>query len=303
MAEGPRISVVIPHLNQAEALARCLASLGDQDVSADLFETIVVDNGSSLDISPTVLRFAGVRLLREPVPGPGLARNRGVADARGEILAFIDADCRADPHWLSAALAGIDAAGSSGVVGGDVRIDVCTPKRLTALEAYESVFAYRQKMYIARDGFSGTGNLAMRRGVFEAVGPFGGIGIAEDRDWGQRARAAGFHAVYVPNMIVFHPARTTMAELRIKWQRHIAHDLAAHRAKGRGGLLWSLRSGAMIASIGPHALMLLTSDRLSGIGNRLRGVAALAAIRLYRSGEMLRQIRSGGESQAAGWNR
>jgi glycosyltransferase involved in cell wall biosynthesis len=303
MAEGLRISVVIPHLNQAEALARCLTSLAEQDVPADLFETIVVDNGSALDINRTILRFAGVRLLREPAPGPGLARNRGVADARGEILAFIDADCRADPHWLSAALAGIDAAGGSGVVGGDVRIDVRTPERLTALEAYESVFAYRQQMYIARDGFSGTGNLAMRRGVFEAVGPFGGIGIAEDRDWGQRARAAGFPATYVPDMIVFHPARTTMAELRTKWQRHIAHDLAAHRAKGRGGLVWAFRSAAMIASIGPHTVMLLTSDRLSGIGNRVRGAAALASIRMYRAGEMLRQIRAGGDSLAAGWNR
>jgi glycosyltransferase involved in cell wall biosynthesis len=303
MAEGPRISVVIPHLNQAEALARCLTSLSEQDVPTHLFETIVVDNGSSIDIGPTILRFSGVRLLREFAPGPGLARNRGVADARGEILAFIDADCRADPHWLSAALADIDAAGGSGVVGGDVRIDVRAPPKLTALEAYESVFAYRQQMYIARDGFSGTGNLAMQRAAFEAVGPFGGIGIAEDRDWGQRACAAGFPAAFAPNMIVFHPARTTMAELRTKWQRHIAHDLAAHRAKGRGGLVWILRSAAMYASIAPHAVTMMTSNRLSGFGNRLRGVAALASIRRYRAGEMLRQIRAGGDSLAAGWNR
>lgn len=303
MAEGLRISVVIPHLNQPAALARCLASLAAQDLPAHLFEIIVVDNGSALDASPTIARFDSVRLLREPAPGPGLARNRGVADARGEILAFIDADCRADPHWLSSALAGIDAAGGSGVVGGDVRIDLLTPPMLTSLEAYESVFAYRQKMYISRDGFSGTGNLAMRRGVFEAVGPFGGIGIAEDREWGQRARAAGFLAAYVPEMLVFHPARTTMAELRSKWQRHIAHDLVAHRESGRGGLVWSLRSVAMIASIVPHAVMLLTSDRLSGFGNRLRGIKALASIRLFRTEEMLRQLRAKGDSLAAGWNR
>lgn len=303
MAEGLRISVVIPHLNQPAALARCLASLAAQDLPAHLFEIIVVDNGSALDVSPTIARFDPVRLLREPAPGPGLARNRGVADARGEILAFIDADCRADPHWLSSALAGIDAAGGSGVVGGDVRIDLLTPPMLTSLEAYESVFAYRQKMYISRDGFSGTGNLAMRRGVFEAVGPFGGIGIAEDREWGQRARAAGFLAAYVPEMLVFHPARTTMAELRSKWQRHIAHDLVAHRECGRGGLVWSLRSMAMIASIVPHAVMLLTSDRLSGFGNRLRGIKALASIRLFRTEEMLRQLRAKGDSLAAGWNR
>jgi glycosyltransferase involved in cell wall biosynthesis len=303
MAEMPRISVVIPHLNQSEALGRCLESLTMQTLPARYFEIIVVDNGSIESPSDILTRFENVRLLREPSPGPGLARNRGVADARGEILAFVDADCRADPHWLSSASEGLEAANSSGVVGGDVRIDVRDPPHLSALEAYESVFAYRQKLYISRDGFSGTGNLAMRRGLFEAVGPFGGIGIAEDRDWGQRARAAGIAVGYVPGMIVFHPARTTLAELRLKWQRHIAHDLAAHRAKGRGAVRWTLRSAAMIASIVPHAAMLMVSGRLSGFANRVRGICVLAAIRGYRAAEMLRQAGNKGESAAAGWNR
>jgi GT2 family glycosyltransferase len=265
-------------------------------MAADQFEIIVVDNGSKADVSGAIAHFEGVRLLREPAPGPGLARNRGVADARGEILAFVDADCRADPRWLSAALAGLEQG--SGVVGGDVRIDVAALPALTALEAYESVFAYRQQLYIARDGFSGTGNLAMRRGIFEAVGPFGGIGIAEDRDWGQRARKAGISVAYVPEMIVFHPARTTMAELRLKWQRHIAHDFAAHRSGGGSTSSWAIRSAAMIVSIVPHTFMLL-----SGIRNRLRGVGILASIRLYRAAEMLRQARAPHESAAASWNR
>ncbi len=299
----PRISVIVPHMNQPDALGRCLASLAAQSIGVDAFEVIVVDNGSRDDCSGVVAGFDGGRLLHEPEPGPGPARNTGVAAARGAILAFVDADCRAHPGWLSAAVAGLEAAGSQDVVGGDVRIDVGDAQRLTPLEAYESVFAYRQKMYIARDGFSGTGNLAMRRERHADVGPFAGIAIAEDRDWGQRARAMGIGIGYVPDMVVYHPARRTMAELQQKWQRHIAHDLASHRAANRPGWLWNLKSAAMIASIVPHAAMLLTSDRLSGLANRLRGIGVLAQIRVWRAVEMRRQARGFGESEAAGWNR
>jgi len=73
------------------------------------------------------------------------------------------------------------------VVGGDVRIAVANPRRLTHLEAYESIFAYRQQEYIETMGFSGTGNLAVGREDFERIGPFAGIEVAEDRDWGRRA--------------------------------------------------------------------------------------------------------------------
>ena len=83
---------------------------------------------------------------------------------------------------------------------------------ITALEAYESVFAYRFKLYIEEHGFSGTGNLVVRRADFKTIGPFRGIEVAEDIDWGQRARAAGYTFVYVPEMIVFHPARESIQE-------------------------------------------------------------------------------------------
>jgi GT2 family glycosyltransferase len=299
--ELPPVTVVIPHLNQHEALGRCLASIAAQDYPQARIELIIVDNGSREPCDAVVARFPGARLLHEPAPGPGLARNAGVASASHAHLAFIDADCRADPQWLRTAMTAL-LASDSGVVGGDVRIDVVRPPHLTALEAYESVFAYRQKLYIDRDGFSGTGNLAMRRDVFDRVGPFAGIGIAEDYDWGRRARALGHPARYVPGMIVFHPARTTMAQLEAKWRRHIAHDLAERRARGGGGLKWTLKALAMLASIVPHSAKIALSPHVKGPGNIARGIIALAQIRWFRCLEMLRQAR--GSANAAGeWNR
>ena len=59
------------------------------------------------------------------------------------------------------------------------------------MEAFESVYAYLQKKYIEEDGFSGTGNLVVSRMDFRTVGPFKGIQVPEDMDWGRRALAAG----------------------------------------------------------------------------------------------------------------
>lgn len=298
----PAASIIIPHLNQPEALTRCLESLVAQPCSEGQLEIIVVDNGSRTSPACLASQFPHVRWLSESEPGPGLARNCGVKAAMADRLLFIDADCRADPHWVQSALAGLAAAGANAVCGGDVRIDVMDPARLSAIEAYESIFAYRQQQYIAREGFSGTGNLAMHRSVFDAVGPFGGIGIAEDRDWGQRALALGFVTHYVADMIIYHPARRDFMELTEKWRRHIAHDLARDRSQGRSAISWYIKALLMIVSVVPHAIMVLGSKRLHGARSRALAIATLARIRLFRCGEMWRQSRQQ-RSAAADWNR
>ena len=207
------------------------------------------------------------------------------------------------PHgWLKAAVEAVEAGGTCAVVGGDVRIDFVNPEHLTPVEAFEAVFAYRQSMYIEKQGFSGTGNLAMHRSVHEAVGPFAGIGIAEDRDWGRRASAAGYRPVYVPAMRIYHPARTDVASLTVKWRRHVAHDWAEHRAAGRPLWRWLLKAALMPASVIVDGGRLLSSERLSGLANKMSGLAVLAKIRLLRCTEMLRVIGATGEDAATHWH-
>ena len=60
---------------------------------------------------------------------------------------------------------------------------------------------------------------------------FAGSRVAEDIDWGQRARVAGCTFLYVPEMIVFHPARQSLRELFVKWDRHIQHAVNTGDAK------------------------------------------------------------------------
>ncbi|MGL4543859.1 MAG: glycosyltransferase family 2 protein [Polymorphobacter sp.] len=299
----PRVSVIIPHLNMPELLLRCLDSVVSQQLDHGLIEIIVVDNGSHVALDAISAAFPQVTILLEPKPGPGLARNRGIAAANAPVLAFIDADCRAAPGWLAAAVAAVEPMPNTAVVGGDVRIDFGDPLRLTAIEAYEAVFAFRQRFYIKTRHFSGTGNLAMGAAVHRQVGPFAGIEIAEDMDWGQRAFAAGFTTRYIPSMRVYHPARKDFSGLASKWQRHISHEFYLHRENNRSMLRWRLLSLAVLASIFVHGIRMFTSRRLSGFGNRMRGLSLLVRTRWYRFVEMSRVARTPSQSGALFWNR
>jgi glycosyltransferase involved in cell wall biosynthesis len=296
-----RISVVIPHLNQPAFLDRCLTSLAKGQRKPD--EVIVVDNGSAELPEAICAAHAGLRLLHEVEPGPGPARNAGIAASTGDIIAFIDADCMADPGWLAEAAAAM-ADPEATILGGDVRIAVADPRRPTVLEAYESIYAYRMDRYIAREGFTGTGNLVVRRRVLDHVGPFAGISVAEDRDWGQRAGRKGYRIRYVPGMRVYHPARSQMSELYRKWDRHMAHDFVAARGRRWGRLRWTAKMLAMGLSPFAEIPRIVVSDRVAGAGWRVRAFVGLLRIRLYRAARMAWLLAGGDPEALSGrWNR
>jgi glycosyltransferase involved in cell wall biosynthesis len=278
-----KVSIIIPHLNQPQMLDRCLTSLQRQVDALKGTEVIVVDNGSQRQPLDICNRFKFVRLEREMVPGPGMARNRGISLASGEVLAFIDADCIAEENWLASVTSIFSDHETVKVIGGDVRIAYDDPNKLTALEAYESVFAFRQKEYIEKHHFSGTGNLAMRREIFAAVGPFAGIGVAEDRDWGRRAFDHGILVTYVKDMIVYHPARNSFSELAHKWDRHISHDFNDRKNSWPSKLKWIALAMAIAVSGVIDIRKIFTSTRLHGINNRMRAAIVLLRIRLYRA--------------------
>ena len=302
ISNGPLISVVIPHLNQPEALDACLTSLDSQSLERCLFEVIVVDNGSSSIPEDIVVNHSGTRLLRELQPGPGPARNFGVRSATGDIIAFIDADCRAHRDWLRNALQIIRSSPEGTIVGGDVRIWRNRWDTFTAIEAYEEVFSYRFKWFIEHHGFCGTGNLVVRRADYEKAGPFAGIEFAEDVEWGQRARSVGLTFRYFPEMVVFHPARRSLRELCVKWDRHTQHDLNMARGKTAWKIRWIARALAVLVSPIVDSMKVLGSDRIQGVSKstRLKAISLLFAIRAYRARTMLSLLSA---NKAVVWNR
>jgi glycosyltransferase involved in cell wall biosynthesis len=297
---GPLISVVIPHLNQPEALKACLRSLDAQSLARNFFEIIVVDNGSVSNPEDVVANYPGTRLLVELQAGPGPARNFGVRSATGDIIAFIDADCRAHPDWLRNALRSIRSSPEGTILGGDVRVWRNRSNTFTGIEAFEAVFEYRFKFFIERHGYCGTGNLVARRSDYEKVGPFAGIELAEDVEWGQRARCAGLTFRYIPEMVVFHPARRSLQQLCTKWDRHTQHELNMARGKHGWKIRWIARALAVLASPIVHSVKALGSDRIQGVSVRLKAISVLFVIRTYRARKMLNLL-SG--SNVVVWNR
>lgn len=300
---APVLSVVIPHLNGPEALSQCLAALAAEvaRLASDV-AVIVVDNGSSRRPEEVCAAYPFVQLIDEPTPGPGPARSRGARLVETEIIAFVDADCTVAPGWITAILNHFRDHPKTSVIGGDVRIACADVARPTAIEAYESVFGYRFKLYVERDHYTGTGNMAVRREVFHTVGDFAGIHTAEDVDWGRRATAMGFRIDYVPDMVIETPARITFAELARKWDRHIGHGydgVTSFVAQGR----WVLRALAIGVSPLVEIPRVLQSNRLSGLRARWLALVCLTRIRFYRCGRMLGTVVGLGPSSEAVWRR
>lgn len=300
----PRVSVIIPHFNTPELLVKCLQAVAAQQLDDGWFEIIVVDNGSRLPMRLLEATWPGVRFLIERKPGPGPARNTGVRAARADILAFVDADVRVGTGWLKAALKAIGKR-PLGLVGGDVRIDVGDRRRMTEVEAFESVFSFRQKSYINRKHYSVTANLAMTRAVFDRAGPFDGIDKPEDRAFGERAHALGIRTRFAPRMLAFHPARRDFDDMRRKFARLSHQAFTQHLERGRPLLLWDARAAAMAVSGLAHAPMMLFSRRVTGLGNRYRGLRFLLRLRWVRALDMLAlsaKARAGDRLALVNWN-
>ncbi|MEM1003762.1 MAG: glycosyltransferase family A protein [Pseudomonadota bacterium] len=284
---NPSISVIIPHLNQPEALVRCLSALACQNGCFELVDILVVDNGSVVFPDALCAGHPSVTLLSETEWGPGPARNTGVAHASGEILAFVDADCVPHLNWLAVITKSFRNNPGTEITGGPVRIEIQHDHPLSALEAYERIYAFRIEDYVRRQNFVGTGNMAVRQDVLTAVGPFAGIEVSEDLDWGQRAHKLGYRIQFNPDMAVSHPTRGSFVALKQKWDRQIAHQQGAIQRQRFAFLRTVLIAGVLAVSPLIEIPRILTSHRVRGARQRWLAFVCLTRIRLYRACRML----------------
>lgn len=286
-SNAPEFSVIIPHFNQPDGLRKCLASLMAQTVDQACLEIIVADNNSDCDMSALMRAYPTVQFLSVKERGAALARNAGIYAARGKILAFIDADCVADPRWLEC---GGDALSACDLSGGEVVVTVENEQAPSAVESFERVFAFRQRIYINRKQFSVTANLLATREAAIAIGPFKN-GVSEDVDWCRRAAALGFRLAFNDTSIISHPARRNWEDLTKKWDR-----LILERWNGYGGrslirrIIWAGLATATALSAVPHMAWILSSKRIRGVRDKAAAAGVLTRIRLWRARRMLAML-------------
>ena len=258
-----------------------MGRLATQTLPRNQFEIVVADNNSSCGLNEVERVCGGLaRVVPASIQGAGPARNKAIAASCGAILAFTDSDCRPAPDWLERGLAALSNADVD-LVGGRVDVEVEDPAQPTAVEAFEIVFAFNFKRYIEQLGFSGAANMWVPRQVFDRVGPFRAR-VTEDLDWGKRASAANYRWRYAPDVVVFHPARRTWAELWQKSRRRSAEDFALAVERPHGRAIWFLRSFAILASPFVHWLAVVRSNKLHCAEQRLKAIAVLFCIRFRR---------------------
>lgn len=283
----PDAAVIIPHYNDVARLLRCLSGLYPQ--LRDGLELVVIDNASTDSLDAVRAAHPGLRIVTEPAKGAANARNRGVAETTAPLLVFLDCDCVPAPDWLATALR---HAGTADLVGGRIDVFDETPPPRTGAQAFEAVFAFDNRAYVERKGFSVTANLLTRRDVFLATGPFV-HGLSEDLDWCRRATSRGFRLTYADTLRVSHPSRGDWAALARKWRRLTDEGFGVNGHSPVARVRWAAKALVMPVSILVHLPRVLTSKTLSTPDERLRALATLARLRLTRMGWMLMQALRG----------
>lgn len=224
----PLVSVIVPTRDRAALLARALRSVLGQ--TYDRFEVLVVDDGSEEDIAAVAGALADdrIRVLRQPRNlGVAAARNRGLKEARGELVAFLDSDDRWMPHKLERQVAILRRRPPkvglvySGVAAEDERGE----RTLTVPTARGDVF--REMLWHNVVHF-GTSSVVIRREVVDTVGLFDEtLPAIEDYDyWLRIARFYEFE-IAPEVLIVYDNSAAPQEERR---SARFAANMAARRA-------------------------------------------------------------------------
>ena len=231
--DSPSVSVVVCTRDRPEDILECLNSL--MELEPKPLEVIVVDNAAS-DASTRriVADFAGVRYIEEPRPGLDWARNRGVLEARGEIVAFADDDVVVDKEWVLMLAQTFKSDPQLGGVTGliaPLEFETCTQEHFELYGGFDRGFTPkwvhhptcegRVPWYRAGTGDLGSGaNMAFRRDVLLRIGLF-----APELDTGTvtegggdlevffRVIKRGYPIAYEPKVLVWHRHRKDAASL------------------------------------------------------------------------------------------
>jgi glycosyltransferase involved in cell wall biosynthesis len=289
----PFVSVIVPVWNSPELIATCLSALTAQTYPRDRFEVLVVDNASTDSTGEAARRFPITTLLSEPTPGSYHARNRGLKEARGEYVAFTDADCIPAPDWIEKAIDSALRHPNAGVLAGRIELFRTHPQDREVYEWYERLFSFRQDIG-AQKGFCATANWLSPRDAVLAAGSFqADRKSGSDGELAARLRNLGKPIVYVEDMVVRHPVRGTFQELARKRRRLTGGRWQRTRSRARPiRILWTI-----LWDTARRLRSTVIDDRLS-VTMRVELACLVIALSSVAIGELLRLSANGHAARA-----
>lgn len=208
----PKVSVIVCSYNGAKTLDRCLASLRKVDYPD--YEVILVDDGSKDNTQEIAARHPWIVNIQQKNTGLGIARNVGAAAAQGEVIAYTDSDCMADPDWLYL-MVGTLLSGDFGGVGGP---NISPPAEnwiQACVSAAPGGPSHVLLTDVVAEHIPGC-NMAFYKWAFDKVGGFDPEyrKAGDDVDFCWRLQQEGQVIAFSPSAIVWHYRRFTLQAFR-----------------------------------------------------------------------------------------
>jgi len=214
MKENYLVSIVVPVYNEEDKICQCISSLLDQTYRREGYEVIIVDNGSSDRTRRRAMKYPVEVVSETETQSSYAARNCGIIESSGSIIAFTDADCRASYKWLEKGVGTIKRNKKIGAVAG--RIDNGEGKTITQ-RYLNRINWLSQKATINHKylPYPQTANAIYKKDVFDKVGLFEEKWISggdADMSWRMQSETE-YKIVYEEEAVIEHNHRESIKSL------------------------------------------------------------------------------------------
>ncbi len=218
----PNISIIVPVLNAERYIDLCIKSLINQNYPKGRYEIIIVDNGSVDDTVNILNRYyeycRNIKILYESNKGSYSARNTGIKNSKGDIIAFTDSDCIVSENWIRELSKGFISDNIGCVVGAVHSYQDNTHQSDTLVEKFsknKDIMSQERTLNSNFLPYGETANVAFRKNVLYHIGYFDEIfksGGDADIAWRMQLQTT-YKLVYCPESIVEHHHRVMLKDL------------------------------------------------------------------------------------------
>lgn len=213
--KNPLLSIIIPSHDSEKTIGLCVSSISGQSFPREMFEIIVVDDGSTDNTVQIAIEAGADQIIKTNPCSTGKARNLGVEKSKGVMIAFIDSDCQAKEGWLKTI---INELKTSDVVTGP--IENGNPHSNVAWAEYFIEFGgydkFKKKSYVRL--FPGC-NGALTREAFSKSGGYVDARFSEDVMFGESLKQAGIKVLFDPRIRIEHLCRTDLDKVKANMKK------------------------------------------------------------------------------------